>query len=279
MVLPAQHHGRLWLELVCHDGRTVIARQRSNPPLQIFGLQYDDRGSSAYLQILNPSGGLFEGDSAEVEVSLGPGAHLYLTTQAAAKIYPAEHGEVTRQRTKLRVASGAILEYFPLPVIPFARAMYAQEMTVEVEAGGICMIVEVVAPGRTARGERFAYAMVRSRVEGWIGGRLALFEQMRLEPQRRSFAGLGALDGRAYLATLYILTSQSLEAWIPAWNQRLMELYDGCIGITGLAHGGLIVRLLGGPGQEILRRVDAVHHLIREEGLRLPPLRVYRPFE
>ena len=30
---------------------------------------------------------------------------------------------------RLRVASGAILEYFPLPLIPFARALYVQEMT------------------------------------------------------------------------------------------------------------------------------------------------------
>jgi hypothetical protein len=28
-----------------------------------------------------------------------------------------------------------------------------------------------------------------------------------------------------------------------------------------------------------LRRLDVVHRLIRQEGLGLPPLRVYRPFE
>jgi urease accessory protein len=278
MALPARHHGFLSLELICDNGRTVIARQRSHPPLQIFGLQYDGRGSSAYLQMVNPCGGLFEGDTAEIEVSAGPGAHLYLTTQAATKIYPAEHGAVTRQRTRLRVASGAILEYFPLPVIPFAGAMYLQEMTMQVEPGGVCLVSEVLAPGRIARGECFAYDMVRSRTEGWLGEWLALFEQMILEPTQRASSGLGAMDGKRYLATLYVLTSRPLDAWIPTWNRRLAAQYVDCVGITELAHGGLVVRLLGHTGQEVLQRLDAVHRLIREEGLALPPQHVYQPF-
>jgi urease accessory protein len=278
MALPARHHGQLSLELACNEGHTIIARQRSRPPLQVFGLQSDDRDGSAYLQIVNPCGGLFEGDTAEVEVSVGPETRLYLTTQAATKIYPAAHGEVTRQRTRLRVAAGAILAYFPLPLIPFAHAMYVQEITVQVELGGVCLVSEVLAPGRIAHGERFAYDMVRSRVDGWVAEQLALFEQMVLVPKQRSYAGLSLLDGRCYLATLYVLTSQPLEAWIPRWNRRLAEQYDVCVGITGLAYGGLMVRLLGHTGQEVLRRLDVVHRLIREEGLGLSPLHVYRPY-
>lgn len=279
MSLPARHHGYLALELACDGGRTAIAAQRLRPPLQIFGLQSAGRYGSAYLQIVNPCGGLFEGDRAEVEVSLQRGAHLYLTTQAATKIYPAEHGEVTRQHIRLRVASGAMLEYFPLPLIPFARSLYAQETTMQVESGGVCIVGEVLAPGRVACGECFAYAMLRSRVEGWVSGQLALFEQMTLQPEQNSYTGLGVLDGKCYVASLYVLTSEALDRWIPGWNRRLTEQYGECIGLTALAHGGLVVRLLGQTGQEVLRRLAAAHRLIREEGLGLPPARVYRPFE
>jgi urease accessory protein len=278
MALPARHHGYLALELACDDGRTVIARQRSHPPLQIFGLQYDGRDNSAYLQIVNPCGGLFEGDTAEIGVSAGQGTHLYLTTQAATKIYTAERGAVTRQRTRLHVASGAILEYFPLPVIPFAGARYLQEMTMRVEPGGVCLVSEVLAPGRLARGESFAYDLVWSRTEGWVGGQPALFEQVLLEPTQRAYAGLGVLDGKSYLATLYVLTSEPLGAWLPGWNRRLATQYVDCAGISELAYGGLVVRLLGHTGQEVLRRLDTVHCLIREEGLGLSPQHVYRPF-
>jgi urease accessory protein len=278
MSLPARHHGYLALELVCADGRTAIARQRSRPPLQTFGLQSGDRNGSAFLQIVNPCGGLFEGDSAEVEVRLQRAAHLYLTTQAATKIYPAEHGGVSRQHIRLHVAAGAILEYFPLPLIPYARALYVQEMTMQVESGGVCLVGEVLAPGRIARGECFAYHMVRGRVEGWVDDQLALFEQLSLMPEQRSYDGLGVLDGKSYLATLYVLTSQTLDPCIPAWNRRLTEQYGECIGVTALAYGGLVVRLLGQTGQEVLRRLHAVHCLLREEGLGLPPVCVYRPF-
>jgi urease accessory protein len=279
MSLPARHHGDLSLDLVCHDGRTTIARQRSRPPLQTFGLQDIDRHGTAYLQIVNPCGGLFEGDSATVEVRLQRGARLYLTTQAATKVYPADHGQVTRQRIRLRVAAGAILEYFPLPLIPFARARYAQETEIRVEPGGICLVAEVVAPGRVARGERFAYHMMRSRVEGWMDDRLALFEQLQLQPEQGSYAGIGLLDGKSYVATLYVLTSQSLDQRLPDWNRRLVEQYGECVGINALAFGGLVVRLVGQTGQEVLRRLDVVHRLIRQEGFGLPLLQVYRPFE
>jgi urease accessory protein len=278
MSLPARHYGYLALELTSDGGRTAIASQRSRPPLQIFGLQPADRYGGAYLQIVNPCGGLFEGDRAEVEVSLQRGAHLYLTTQAATKIYPAEHGEVTRQHIRLRVASGAILEYFPLPLIPFARALYVQELTMQVESGGVCLVADVLAPGRVARGEHFAYSMVRSRVEGWVDDQLALFEQMILQPGQNSYGGLGLLDGKCYVASLCVLTSQAFDRWIPEWNRRLTEQYGECVGITALAHGGLMVRLLGHTGQEVLRRLDAAHQLIREEGLGLPPLQVYQSF-
>jgi urease accessory protein len=276
---PARHHGYLELDLVCDNGRTAITHQRSRPPLQTFGLQEADDCGSAYLQIVNPCGGLFEGDSAEVEVNLRRGAHLYLTTQAATKIYPAEHGQITRQQVRLHVASSAILEYFPLPLIPFARALYTQEIEILVESGGICLVAEVLAPGRIARGEYLAYQMVRSRVEGWMDDQLALFEQWMLKPEQESYAGVGMLDGQSYVATLYVLTSQDLNPWTRAWNHCLTERYGERLGITALAYGGLAVRLLGQTGQEVLRCLAAVHRLIREEGLGLPPLRVYRPFE
>jgi urease accessory protein len=279
MSLPARPHGYLSLDLVYDDGRTAIARQRCRPPLQTFGLQNADRHGGAYLQILNPCGGLFEGDSAAVEVRLQRGAHLYLTTQAATKVYPAEHGQVTRQRIRLHVAAGAILEFFPLPLIPFARALYTQETEIQVESGGVCLVAEVLAPGRVARGECFAYHMVRSRVEGWMDDRLALFEQLMLQPAQRTYTGVGLLDEKSYVATLYVLTSEDLTSWLSGWNRCLAGLYGECVGITALAFGGLVVRLLGQTGQEVLRRLDVVHRLIREEGLGLPPLQVYRPFE
>ncbi len=278
MALPTRHHGRLFLEIVHDNGRAAIARQRSSPPLQVFGLQYDATGAAAYLQIVNPTGGLFEGDTADVEIAVRSGAHLYLTTQAATKIYPSEHGATTQQRTRLHVAAGAVLEYFPLPLIPFARARFAQDTTVRVEPGGVCLVAEVLAPGRAARGERFAYHLVDNRGEAWVGEHLALFEQMILEPQRRSPESLGGLDGRSYLATLYVFASQSFEAWVPEWNRRLTERYGGCVGIAELAYGGMVARILGDTAQETCRRLEAVHILIRQEGLGLPPLRVYRPY-
>jgi urease accessory protein UreH len=112
-----------------------------------------------------------------------------------------------------------------------------------------------------------------------VDERLALFEQVMLQPEQCSYTGLGGLDGKSYMATLYVLTSQGFDQRLPEWNRLLTERYGDCVGITALAHGGLVVRLLGQTGQEMLRRLEVVHRLIREEGFGLPPQEVYRPFE
>jgi urease accessory protein len=176
------------------------------------------------------------------------------------------------------VASDAILEYLPLPLIPFTRTLYMQETEIRVESGGICLMAEAMAPGRVARREQFSYHMLRSRLEGWVADRLAVFEQLTLRPGQHEYAGVGLLDGNSHMATLYVLTSLSLTAWIPTWNRRLTERYEAGVGITELAHGGLVVRLLAQTGQEIMRRVQAAHDLIRTQGLGLPALRVYQPY-
>jgi len=279
MALPGRQHGRLWLEFIRHNGQTAIARQRSAPPLQVFGLHRLPGSGGAYLQMVNPGGGLLEGDTAQVVVSVHEGAHVYLTSQAATKVYPAEHGHVSYQRTQLHLGPQAILEYFPLPLIPFARAAYVQETSIQVDSGGICIIADVLAPGRTARGECWAYRMVRSRTEGWVAGELALSEQRLLEPRRHAYGGLGLLEGRTHLATLAVLTTRPLGPSIAAWNQRLAAICGEHGGISQLAYGGLMVRLLGHTNQQVLRWLDVVHRWIREEGLGLPPLHLYRPFE
>lgn len=141
------------------------------------------------------------------------------------------------------------------------------------------MIADVLAPGRDAHGERFAYGMVRTRVEGWVCDQLVLFEQMILEPRQRSYEGLGLLEGRTHLASLYVLTDRPLGTHIPEWNHQFAAQYGQRVGVTDLANGGLVVRVLGHTNQEVLRSLHAVHGRIREEGLGLLPLRVYRPFE
>jgi urease accessory protein UreH len=57
-----------------------------------------------------------------------------------------------------------------------------------------------------------------------------------------------------------------------------MPHYGERVGISALAYGGLVARLLAHTSQEVLRRLDEVHRLIREQGLGLLPLHVYRPF-
>jgi urease accessory protein len=79
--------------------------------------------------------------------------------------------------------AGAVLEYLPEQIIPFAQAAFQQHMTVRLGPGACILAMEIVAPGRLARGEAFAYRDYDSSVciEA-APGQVLLRERTRLRP-------------------------------------------------------------------------------------------------
>jgi urease accessory protein UreH len=95
--------------------------------------------------------------------------------------------------------------------------------------------------------------------------RLALFEQLMLQPKQDSYAGVGMLDRQSTWPPVCF----DLPGLQPM-DQRVEPLPDRAVASASDHRArirGLVVRLLGQTGQEVLRRLDAAHRLIREEGL------------
>src|SRR2546425_779038 len=85
----------------------------------------------------------------------GPaGARACLTTPSATKLY-ATSGAPAQQRLDITLHADAVLEYLPEQMIPFAQAVFHQQITVRLGAGACVLLMEIVAPGRVARGEAF----------------------------------------------------------------------------------------------------------------------------
>src|SRR4029450_6776585 len=66
-------------------------------------------------------------------------------------------GMPAQQHLEITLHAGAVLEYLPEQIIPFAQAAFQQHMTVRLGSGACILAMEIVAPGRLARGEAFAY--------------------------------------------------------------------------------------------------------------------------
>jgi len=156
-------------------------------------LYLDDVGT-AYVYLLSPCGGVVGGDVYSMTVVVEAGARACLTTPSATKLY-ATSGAPAQQRLDITLQADAVLEYLPEQMIPFAQAVFHQQITVRLGAGACVMLMEIVAPGRVARGEAFAYGEYDTRVSiEKASGRALVRERTRLRPGWQQLDGPGLFE-------------------------------------------------------------------------------------
>lgn len=108
-------HARLQLDYTVENDRSV-ARFLHHGPLRILQSLYPEGDAVCHNVLVHPPGGLVGGDRLDVNVTVGPGAHGLVTTPGATRFYRSEGG-LAEQRVKVRLESGARLEWLPMEAI------------------------------------------------------------------------------------------------------------------------------------------------------------------
>ena len=256
--------------------RTVIGDAYFRTPLQIMRPHYLDDTGTAYVYLLSPGGGVVGGDRYAIKMTLEDGARACVTTASATKIYDSA-ARMARQSFDVALQAGAVFEYLPEQIIPFAGSVFHHDMKVRLGAGALAILAEIVAPGRLARGEAFLYDDYSSGLSvADSGGGLLLRERTRLQPKNwDAGSGLGLLEGYYYLGTLYVLGEHCGAAGELADDLHgLLADRQHCIGgATALERGGLVVRLLAEDHETISRALHAVWDQVRRRLLGYPAVR------
>lgn len=270
------NRGVVELSLRQSGQRTVVQDAYFRTPLQIMRPYYLDDTGTAYIYLLSPGGGVVGGDRYAITVTLATGSRACLTTASATKLY-ASPDSMARQHFEVILQSETVFEYLPEQIIPFARSAFHQDMSVRLGNGAVAVLAEIVAPGRLARGEAFAYRDYSSGLSVTDAqGRMLLRERTRLQPLRwHAGNGLGLLEGFNYLGTLYVLSescgapgglADDLHGFV-ADRQR-------CIGgATALERGGFVVRLLAEDHGTVSRVLHAAWDRVRRRLLGYPAVR------
>jgi len=228
--------------------RTVLYDCFARTPLRVLRPLYLDDTGMAYLYILNPCGGVVGGDTYTLHVVLDTGAQAYVTTPSATQLYATLHAPA-EQHIDFTLNPGTVLAYFPEQTIPFANAAFRQRMTVRLGRDSFAFLGEILAPGRSAQRETFAYREYdsRLRVETLGDGAVRLFDHMRLQPQQEPLSCLGLMETYDYLGVFYALPGSG--AIDPSLADRLHDVLALCPDLMGsastLPHGGLTLRVLG----------------------------------
>jgi len=255
-------------------GRTRLTDLDWRPPLQAMRAHYLDPAlpEMAFVAVMSPSGGVLQGDRLELAVRAEAAAQLHLATTSATRIYRMPRAEA-RQHTRIHVGPGALVEFVPDPYLPYAGSRFVHTGCHEVAETGTLILVEVIAPGRQARGEELAFERFSTLVEARRpGGRLVFRDRCVLEP-RRGLGRRGLLGGHAALGSLFVV-SRGLSSDV------LAAAVDGvpCAGCSELPGGaGAWLRVLAGDSATAAAAVHAAWRAARVAltGAEPPPPRRY----
>lgn len=258
--------GQLHLELAPHAGRTRLVAQRQRVPLHVGRALYPqvDWPELAYLTVTMPTGGLVQGDRVEIRVVAHSGAVAHVTSQSATRAYRCD-GLSIRQDLRLEARDGALLEWWPDPLIPYAGAALDQRTNLVVDPASTLLMADTWLAGRLARGEVHAYARLAFTTRAARpDGTLLFRDTLRLEPAKTPPSSLGLLAARA-VGTFYLVGPDVADRLESPLAAALEAVADGLAGVTRLPNDcGLLVRVLADRSESLRTVQTAVLRLARE---------------
>ncbi len=182
--------------------------------------------------LVNTAGGTTGGDRFEIDVAVGAGARLTVTTAAAEKIYRSL-GPDAQIGVKLDIGGGGALAWLPQETILFDRARLRRTIDVNLAGDANLVLAEAVVFGRSAMGEAVTTGHFFDRWRVRVDGTLVFAETIRLgeaiAPRlaRRAVAGAGVAaasvlkfpgDDDGVAAVRAMAKSFAGEVGVSAWN-------------------------------------------------------------
>jgi len=236
--------GVLRLTLAPRRGRTVVADQYWRIPLQGLPPSYQDGDDEAYLYLLNPTGGIVQGDRLQTVITLEPGARAVISTQSATKVYRMDEA-YAEEINHYTLEGDAVLECLPDQTIPFAGSRFYRSTQIDLDPDATLILTDLLAAGRVARGERFGFEQLFVQVDIHVGGEPYLVDRLHLSPSDGAMDRLGLWNAHVHYGSLYAY-SPRLDDHLATALAELIEGRDGVYGGAGQpAPGFAVARVLG----------------------------------
>nr|WP_104173876.1 urease accessory protein UreD [Arthrobacter sp. Y81] len=262
--------GELELRIEHRGGKSVAAHQYHQGALRVLRPHYLDESGQVCYVVVNPGGAYLGADLYVMDVEVGDGASLVLTTQSATKIYRTP-GSFAEQRMTLRLGERAQLELAPDQLIAYREASYRQNTHVTVRPSSSLVMAEVVTPGWSPDGASFRYEELRLRTEIHVeapgGTELLALDNLLIRPSLNDVTGTGFMEGRSHLGSLVVVDPRVDQALA----DELHALTAGCDAYTGVSltasiggTTGLVLRSLSDSTEELNRLLGACTALLRE---------------
>src|ERR1700704_698020 len=212
------------------------------------------------------AGGIAGGDRFDIDIAVGQGSRLAVTTAAAEKIYRAQ-GPSAQVSIALKAAAGAHLAWLPQETILFDRARVSRRIDIDLAESASLLLCEIVVFGRSAMGERMLHGEFVDRWRVRRGGRLVFAETVRLDGDIGEKLGKPAIaKGGAAVGTALIVPGDA------ALLERIRKAAKSFGGEGGMSawNGFAMARFCAQDAARL--RADMMAVLGRAGGVALPRL-------
>jgi len=263
--------GFLRLRFARSGATTILAQSRFSLPLQALTPLTLADGAS-YLMLLNPTGGVLGGDHLVTEIVQEAGTHVCLTTPSATRIYRTAEKPAVLE-TVIHVGEGATLEYFPDHVIPHIGSALRQSLRVEMARGSRAILLDSMASGRVAHGERWSFTEMDSRTKVNTRGKPVYINRTKIVPATKRPDRLGWMEEFDYISCVGLFADEFMR-WkevCAALNEVLKSAPNVRGAATLVSRGGCVLRFLARSASDMTLANKQLWDAARENVAGLPP--------
>ena len=154
---------RLDLDYTLEANRSV-ARYLHQGPLRILQSLYPEGDAICHNVLVHPPSGLVGGDTLDIQVTVGSGAHGLVTTPGATRFYRSDAGLATQQ-VHARLEAEARLEWLPLEAIAYNGCDALNRAVFELAPGAEMMAWDITALGLPVADFPFVQGTFRQHLE------------------------------------------------------------------------------------------------------------------
>ncbi|GHU05094.1 urease accessory protein UreD [Alphaproteobacteria bacterium] len=262
---PAPFRTRGALEIAFHRKRGAdrLSRLSQAAPLRAL-FPAPGAGEPPIAALTSTSGGVVGGDELRFSLCVEDGAKATFLGQAAEKIYRSADADAVMD-VSVSAGCGAWAEYLPQETILFDGARLKRKTCLNIASGGSILAAEMLAFGRSARGEVFTNGLLREAREIRRDGHLIWADTMLLEDDIALLMQERAcFNGAAFCASL-ILASDDSDRHLELARARLDES-----GAVTLVNGVLLARWLTNDFVAMRKNVAMLWRSLRSAAAGLP---------
>jgi urease accessory protein len=245
--------GRIALSVAADADRSRRQRVHEEGALRVRFPNVSNRDALEAV-IVNTAGGMAGGDRFDLDIAVGSGAKLTITTAAAEKIYRSL-GPDTEIRVKLGIGSGGTLGWLPQETILFDQIRLRRSIEADLAPDASLLLAEGVVFGRSAMGETLAHGHFFDRWRVRRDGALIFAESLRLDDVIAEQLRQRAVAGGA-VAIASVLKIPGDEAAVAAVRAKEKD-FGGEVGVSAW-NGLALARLVAPDGAALHRDLIAV---------------------